>query len=121
MRRSHGGRGSVLERQIAAVVGRRPQSRRGAALARRRGSSHHWGPSRVQSLLFDVDRWSSREAVQWARSHGFRADKVHVTDHYVRLRQFVPTPGWPKRVKRFGQEGRRGALGISAVVEFSPI
>lgn len=107
----------VLEQQIEHVVGRRRWSERASPVRARR---HEWGAGRVQSLLFAVDRWTPGRAVQWARRHGFRVDKVHVTDRYVRLRQSSPTLGWPKRIKRFGRPGHEEELGISAVVEFSP-
>src|SRR5208337_5069688 len=63
-----------------------------------------------QSLLFDRSAgWTEGKAKTWARSHGFKHDKVDVTDRYVRLRQLDPKGFAVKRTVPFGK-------GIRAVV-----
>lgn len=69
-----------------------------------------WKGSDVQSLLFDTLEWTERRAKQWALRHGYIADKVHTTEDYIRIRQFNPTKGAPKRTIDFGK-------GIRAIVE----
>jgi hypothetical protein len=69
----------------------------------------HWKGSEIQSLLFDK-QWTVAEAKDWARDHGYKAVKVHVTDDYIRLRQKRPVSGAEKRTIAFGQ-------GIKAIVE----
>ena len=64
----------------------------------------------TQSLLFSrADGWTESEAKQWAKSHGYKHDKVDVTDRYVRLRQLDPRGFTVKRTIPFGK-------GIRAVV-----
>ncbi len=69
-----------------------------------------WAGSEVQSLLFDRARWTPSTAKTWARGHGYKSGKVHVTDNYVRLRQFAPVARTQKRTISFG-------TGIKAVIE----
>jgi hypothetical protein len=65
---------------------------------------------RPQSLLFDRGSgWTPEKAKRWAKEHGFKADKVDVTDQYVRLRQLDPKGFQVKRTIPFGK-------GIRAVV-----
>jgi len=71
-----------------------------------------WGGSRIQSLLFSRENWSSARAVSWAVEHGFSARKADETERYVRLRQSDPRRGKPKRTIRLGAD-----TGILAVVE----
>jgi len=112
---------SQIEREIASVVDDLPWT---SAQARSRGSSAgrsgrratgSWRGSRVQVLLFDAGKWTERQAVSWARRHGFSVKKIHRTEHYIRIRQFDPTPGAPKRTIRFGRDPDE--LGIRAIVE----
>ena len=64
----------------------------------------------VQSLLFDRNAgWTASKAKAWAKSHGYKHGKVHVTDQYVRIRQFDPKGLRVKRTITFGH-------GIRAVV-----
>jgi len=45
----------------------------------------------IQALLFSrADGWTASKAKEWAKSHGYKHGKVHVTDQYVRIRQFDP-------------------------------
>ena len=67
-------------------------------------------PMRTQSLLFDRSAgWTEQKAKAWAKSHGYKADKVHVTDKYIRIRQFDPKGLKVKRTVPYGK-------GIRAVV-----
>lgn len=68
----------------------------------------NWGRSEVQSLLFDREYYEVGDAKRWARKHGFKAGKVHETDHYIRLRQKKPS-GEPCRTIEFKE-------GVKAVV-----
>lgn len=98
---------SLLDREIAEHLGGNPgrrHARRGRHVALK-----PWPGSEVQSLLFDK-QWTVPEAKDWARDHGYRSGKVHVTDDYIRLRQFEPVSGTEKRTITFGQ-------GIKAVIE----
>lgn len=98
-------RGSIqIERDVRALA-----ASASGGPARRRVA---WHGSRVQALLFDVGRWDRRRAIDWSLRHGFAAKKIHRTDRYLRLRQFAPTPGLPKRTISFGRD-----TGIRAVVE----
>ena len=71
--------------------------------------AQHWEGSQIQSLLFDK-QWTPAEAKRWAAEHGYRSGKVHVTDQYIRLRQFDPIEGTEKRTIELGQ-------GIKAILE----
>jgi hypothetical protein len=100
-----------LDREIAEVVGN-PGHGRGRTHRARHGrhvALRPWHGSEVQSLLFDK-QWTPSEAKDWAQSHGYKASKVHVTDDYIRLRQFEPIAGRAKRTITFGQ-------GIKAIIE----
>lgn len=100
-----------LDREIAEVVGTPGQARRRTRSARhgRHVALKPWHGSEVQSLLFDK-QWTPSEAKQWARDHGYKASKVHVTDEYIRLRQFEPVAGRENRTITFGR-------GIKAIIE----
>jgi len=97
-----------LDQEIAECLGgthrRAHSTRRGRHVALK-----PWPGSEVQSLLFDK-QWTVPEAKQWARDHGYRNGKVHVTDDHIRLRQFEPVSGTEKRTITFGQ-------GIKAIIE----
>jgi hypothetical protein len=94
--------GHQLDREIDEVL----RGRAGRHVAHH---GQHWKGSEIQSLLFDK-QWSPEEAQAWARSHGYKATKVHVTDNYIRLRQFAPIAGTEKRTITLGQ-------GIKAILE----
>ena len=49
--------------------------------------------SEVQSVLFDRDLWSERDARKWAERHGFRAHELRATEEHLRFRQFPPELG----------------------------
>lgn len=105
--------GRQLDREIAeSIAKRRGDSNPGRHVAHHALITHegqHWKGSKIQSLLFDKE-WTPSEAKDWAESHGYRSAKVHVTDNYIRLRQFAPTSGRQKRTITLGQ-------GIKAVIE----
>ncbi len=50
-----------------------------------------WPGSQIQSLLFDRDHFTAKQATAWARAHGYQHGKVDTTDRYHRLRQYDPT------------------------------
>lgn len=45
----------------------------------------------VQTLLFDRDDFTTKQAKRWAKDHDFRYGKVDTTDDYHRLRQREPS------------------------------
>ncbi len=45
----------------------------------------------VQTLIFDKAMFSKQEAIDWAKGHDFRADKVDETEDSYRLRQREPS------------------------------
>lgn len=47
-------------------------------------------PSEVQTLLFDIEKFTVDEAKKWADEHGFSSEKVDITEEKIRLRQFDP-------------------------------
>ena len=64
----------------------------------------------VQSLLFSKDAgWTVEKAKEWAKSHGYKHGKVHVTGQYIRIRQFSPKGSKVERTITFGH-------GIRAVI-----
>ena len=109
-------RSRQLDREIADVLAGR--TARAWSVGRVDDISHaekrrgrgQWRGTEVQALLFLRPRWKPSEAKKWAKDHDFNHGKVHVTDNYVRLRQFDPTPGAQKRTITFGD-------GIKAVIE----
>ena len=44
----------------------------------------------VQSVLLKRDKFSRKEAFDWIRAHGYKADKVDMTSEYYRFRQHEP-------------------------------
>lgn len=74
----------------------------------RRGSRS----SRVQSLLLPRSKFSPATAKAWARSHGYRATKVDVTDRYIRLRQAAPGSFARLRTVPFGSGGIKAVVGF---------
>lgn len=101
-----------LQREINEALSARSSRTRHATRRRDRHVAHqaqHWEGSEIQSLLFDK-QWTVPEAKQWAHEHGYKSGKVHVTDNYIRLRQFEPAVGTEKRTITLGQ-------GIKAIIE----
>lgn len=71
--------------------------------------AQQWPSSTVQSLLFDIHRYTEKQAKRWAQDHGFKYGAVDTTANYHRLRQFEPRHGQPCRTIEFGH-------GIQAIV-----
>lgn len=69
----------------------------------------HLRGAKVQSLLFDVDRYTVAQAVGWAKAHGYHASRVDTTDRYHRIRQFDPN-GLPCRTIAYGQAGIQAVI-----------
>lgn len=46
--------------------------------------------SRIQSLIFAKDQFTTRTAHQWAIAHGFKITKTDVTANTIRIRQLDP-------------------------------
>ncbi|MHA2642825.1 MAG: hypothetical protein V2G41_09280 [bacterium JZ-2024 1] len=46
--------------------------------------------TRVQSVIFDKEKFDKDSAASWLQEHGFRADKVDETSKTFRFRQFHP-------------------------------
>ncbi|MCS7318233.1 MAG: hypothetical protein NZZ41_08025 [Candidatus Dojkabacteria bacterium] len=60
--------------------------------------------SKIQSILFKKDYYTKKDAISWLKSHGFKYNKIDVTEDFYRARQFqprknkkyrtlIPTPG----------------------------
>ena len=47
--------------------------------------------SRIQSLLIEKKKFDKKHAKSWAKSHGFKATKIHTTKSYHRIRQEPPS------------------------------
>lgn len=58
----------------------------------------------VQSLLFPRSSYTKQTAALWARSHGFRADKIDVTARHIRIRQRSPSSLERMRTIHMGPE-----------------
>jgi hypothetical protein len=67
--------------------------------------------SKVQSLIFDINKYTTDSAKDWASSHGFRSSKVDEKENTIRLRQQSPSKSKEYRTKEFGK-------GIKAVIGF---
>lgn len=65
--------------------------------------------SKVQTLLFDSDRFTQASAREWALNHGYKADKMDRTARYYRIRQRSPGEFRELRTITFGG-------GVKAVV-----
>lgn len=105
--------GKQLDREIAVALAHRGHAgphNYADRPHRGRRNPGRWRGTEVQSLLFARPQWTARKAKAWADSHDYRSEKVHVTDNYVRLRQFAPVSGTQKRTITFGD-------GIKAVIE----
>ena len=46
--------------------------------------------NKVQTLIFDKERFTVATAKEWAAEHDFKSDKVDETDNSIRLRQLEP-------------------------------
>jgi hypothetical protein len=69
--------------------------------------------SRVQSVLFDINRWSEKEARKWLKEHHCYRPPVHKTAKYLRFRQYDPAPGEIFRLVK-------ASNGISIIIGLNP-
>jgi hypothetical protein len=44
----------------------------------------------VQAVLFNKSDWDEKKAKTWLKSHDFKSDGMHITDNYIRFRQYNP-------------------------------
>lgn len=49
---------------------------------------------RLQSLLFDMDMYSIKDAESWLNKLNFKNKGIDVADKYLRYRQLHPGDGW---------------------------
>lgn len=70
-------------------------------------------PTTVQTLLLPRSKFTPTEALDWARSHGYRATKTDVTAQYIRIRQKPPSEfkSGSLRTIPFGDSGIRAVVG----------
>ena len=45
---------------------------------------------KVQSVLFNKDKYTPAEAIVWLKDHKFKVKKIDITDNYLRFRQYTP-------------------------------
>jgi len=62
--------------------------------------------SRIQSIIFDKMYWTQGQAESWLQHHGFKNDKIDITENTYRFRQFHPSvnklPPFPSgRLRKF--------------------
>ena len=67
--------------------------------------------SNIQSVLFDRKYFTHYTAVQWLSRHGYKHYKIDKTPHYLRYRQFNPSPYKRYRIISFSPI-------IKAVIQF---
>jgi hypothetical protein len=48
------------------------------------------GTSKIQSILFSKDYYTKKNAISWLKSHGYKYNKIDVTEDFYRARQFPP-------------------------------
>jgi len=69
-------------------------------------------PSEVQALLFPREKWSTTaSARRWAKLHGFKTPKTHVTTNYIRIRQRDPSEFTEFRTIELGDSGVKAVVG----------
>ncbi len=51
----------------------------------------HANKTNVQSVLFNVNKWTVDKAKKWLAEHDYKHDKVDTTEQYHRFRQFDPS------------------------------
>ena len=69
--------------------------------------------SKIQSLIFQKNKFNVTEAKEWASDHGFTAVKVEPVRDTLRIRQFSPNKikrGGECRTIQFGGSGVQGVL-----------
>ena len=45
----------------------------------------------IQSVIFDINKWSIIDSVNWLLNNDFKVKKIDETDNYYRYRQKSPT------------------------------
>jgi hypothetical protein len=45
---------------------------------------------RIQSVMFDRNKWTMADAKKWIRAHKKKIGRIDVTDRYLRFRQLAP-------------------------------
>ena len=87
--------------------------RKGRALRRRYGRAEGVCPtgSRVQTLLFDKDRFSLSDAKAWARRHNWKASDVDEKENFIHLRQEDPSHFQRIRTVYLGGRGVQARVG----------
>jgi hypothetical protein len=69
-------------------------------------------PSEIQALLFPKDKWSTAaSARRWAKQHGFKTPKTHITTNYIRIRQRDPSEFTEFRTIELGDSGVKAVVG----------
>lgn len=53
---------------------------------------------KVQSIIFDKNKITVQESIEWLKTHGFIAKKMDETKHKYRFRQFDPSKNGRKRI-----------------------
>lgn len=62
--------------------------------------------SSVQSVIFNKKYYTEEQARKWLHSHSFRTNfkpKPHITDNFIRYRQFEPPTGGNYITKLIGK------------------
>ena len=59
--------------------------------------------TKVQSVLFDKNKWSRQKASSWIKKNDFKIMKVDITDKFYRYRQFHPKTKDKFRTKIVGK------------------
>ncbi len=68
--------------------------------------------SKIQSLLFPKEEWTTAAAARrWAKQHGFKASKTHITTNYIRIRQRPPSEFTTFRTIELGESGVKAVIG----------
>lgn len=63
------------------------------------------GASKVQSIIFNKDKYSINDAKRWLREHKFKVEKVDETMDYYRFRQMAPDYTKQFRTINLGKTG----------------
>jgi len=85
------------------------RSKRSPSKTRRR----RFEKSKIQSLIFNKNKFTIVKAKEWATDHGFKAVKVEPSRNTLRIRQFSPNKikrGGECRTIQFGGSGVQGVL-----------
>jgi hypothetical protein len=65
-------------------------------------SSKMNSPSEIQSILFDEDYWSDREAMKWLKDHHFKPIKLRKSRRFIHARLNEPSHYKRLRNKKVG-------------------